>query len=148
MYVKCVISFSVPSIPQLDGPMNDSDDESFELEMSSSDGKSNTCYCYNTIEMKCHDSHCLTVDDETLFEVLATRFRQFDKHTASFKESMLFMREMEALVGAERLNSWLTDATPIPSPLHHPASPWRVGEGATTSFRTRKCLREKEGCRS
>ena len=40
--------------------------------------------------------------------------------------------------GLDRLNAWLADEGPTPSPLHHPSSPWRVDEGATTSSRTCK----------
>ena len=38
----------------------------------------------------------------------------------------------------DRLNAWLADEGPTPSPLHVPSSPWRVDEGATTSSRTCK----------
>ena len=42
----------------------------------------------------------------------------------------------------DRLNAWLADAAPTPSPLRRPTSSWRVDEGATTSSRTSECLWE------
>ena len=90
--------------------------------------------------MKYYDFHCLIAEYECLLDAAETSLRRLDENVALFEEeSALFRLELEALIGAERLNGWLTDAAPTPSPLRYPASSWRVNEGATTSSRTGEC---------